>query len=79
MEFFKVPCPGKGNVNLDGVFQGPNFQNGALHVFQCNRGDHDIEMTCLVGKNCKESMQNKVVKDTDPILPMEVPFSCLSE
>ncbi len=79
MEFFKVPCPGKGNVKLDGVFQGPNFQNGELHVFQCNRGDHDIEMECLVGKKCKEALQNKIVKNTDPILPMEVPFVCQTE
>ncbi len=76
MEFFTVPCPGKGKVSIDGRYQGDSIEDEDLKVFQCNRGTHDISMECLVGKQCKETVQRVQVEDSDPIIPMEVEFEC---
>ena len=77
MEFFTVPCPGRGEVSIDGSFQGENKDGERLHVFQCSEGLHDISMTCLVGRQCQEPVQRAQIAGTDPILPREVPFLCM--
>jgi hypothetical protein len=76
MEFFTVPCPGKGNVKIDGSFQGESVQGTTLHKFQCGEGTHDISMECLAGKQCQAPVQRVEIAGTNPILPMEVPFEC---
>lgn len=86
MQFFKVPCPGRGTVSIDGKPQGENKQAGreesdtrqgdGLRIFQCGTGLHDLSMACLVGKRCRRPVQRVQIDKTDPILPMEVPFEC---
>jgi hypothetical protein len=78
MEFFTAPCPGRGQVFINGVFLGENKSIDELSVFQCNPGYHNISLTCLVGKHCRESVQFKKITATNPIEPMEVPFICAS-
>ncbi len=78
MEFFSVPCPGKGKVSIDGVFQGDSKVDEKLHVFQCNEGTHEIAMACLVGRTCRRAVQEMVIAGTNPILPQEVTFTCAS-
>jgi hypothetical protein len=78
MEFFTVPCPGRGEVFIDGSSLGENKRNSELNVFQCNPGMHDISLTCRVGKHCTELQQSKEIINTNPIRPMEVPFICAS-
>jgi hypothetical protein len=75
MEFFKCPCPETGNDILDGNDQGPNRDDaGILLTKMCNSGLHWISLECLNGKECVKKLVRVV--DTDPILPMEVPFQC---
>jgi hypothetical protein len=75
MEFFQCPCPERGNVILNGRDQGPNKDDdGNLLTKQCNRGRHYISLRCRGGKRCP--LQLVLIEDTDPILPMEVPFRC---
>lgn len=78
MEFFTVPCPGRGQVSIDGNVQGENKEQGSDKpvIFQCGRGLHDISMACLVGKTCSVQVQRVEVGGTNPIEPMEVPFTC---
>lgn len=76
MEFFKVPCPGRGEVSINGSPQGENMKDNKLHVFQCGEGTHDISMKCLVGKRCQEPVQRVSITGTNPILPQEAPFTC---
>ncbi len=76
MEFFTVPCPGKGKVFIDGQYQGDSLEDTELKVFQCNTGTHDIAMECLVDKQCVKTSQKVQIEGTNPILPMEVPFIC---
>ena len=76
MEFFKVPCPGKGKVSIDQRYQGENKDNESLHVFLCSEGNHDISMACLVGKTCQETVQRIPLSNTNPIDPPEVTFTC---
>lgn len=59
MEFFEVPCPGRGKVSVDGSYQGDNRSEvgGNLDTFQCGRGLHDISMSCLVGRICAEPVK----------------------
>lgn len=45
-------------------------------IFQCNTGVHDIRMDCLDGKICDEPIQRIRIEHTNPILPMEVIFTC---
>jgi hypothetical protein len=78
MEFFTVPCPGRGHVFIDGGSLGENNSVDALNVFQCNPGYHNISLTCLVGKNCRAPVQFRKIIATNPIEPMEVPFLCAS-
>ncbi len=77
MEFFKVTCPGSANVLIDGIFQGETMDGADPRVFQCNTGMHDITLECLDGKQCLEPVKRVQIKNTNPILPMEVTFSCL--
>ena len=76
MEFFKLVCPEKGNVSIDGNFQGESMDGTEPRVFQCNTGIHDIAMACLNGKQCQEPVQRLRIEHTNPILPMEVIFTC---
>ncbi len=76
MEFFTVPCPGRGNVSVGGSFQGASIKDDKLHVFQCGEGLHDISMECLVGKKCHVTMQRILIAGTNPVLPQEIPFIC---
>lgn len=75
MEFFTCPCPQRGNVLLDGNDQGPNKNDdGNLLTKQCNRGLHYVSLKCADGKSCQTRLV--AFRNTDPILPMEVPFQC---
>ncbi len=75
MEFFRCPCPEKGNVILDGNDQGPNMdEDGSLLTKQCNSGLHYVFLRCHDGQRCLPRLVE--IKDTDPISPMEVPFRC---
>jgi hypothetical protein len=75
MEFFQCPCPERGNVILNGIDQGPNKDDsGILLTKQCARGLHYVTLQCRNGKTCH--LRLVLIKDTDPILPMEVPFQC---
>jgi hypothetical protein len=75
MEFFQCPCSQTGNVILDGKDQGPNMDiDGKLLTKMCNTGLHWISLECPDGKKCGQKLVR--VADTDPILPMEVPFQC---
>jgi len=75
LEFFQCPCSETGGVFLDGKYQGPNKDNaGNLLTMQCNTGLHWVFLECLEGKTCLQRLVE--IKDTDPILPMEVPFQC---
>jgi hypothetical protein len=76
MQFFTVPCPGKGKVSVGGSYQGENMDGAGLKVFQCNKGVHDIGLECLVGKQCLNPLQRVEIKGTNPIDPMEVKFTC---
>jgi len=76
MEFFRVPCPGKGEVWLDKRLQGANVRHDNLFVFMCGEGTHYISMQCLIGRQCQMSLQQISITDTDPIEPLEVPFTC---
>ena len=77
VEFFQVPCSGKGDVILDGKNQGPNKDAaGKLLPMQCNTGWHIISLKCSNGKKCSPKQVEVEIKDTDPISPMEVPFKC---
>jgi hypothetical protein len=77
MEFFVCPCLATGNVILNGNDQGPNKDSsGKLLTKQCNEGRHIIALQCLTGKICSPPQVTIVIKDTDPISPMEVPFQC---
>lgn len=78
MEFFKVPCPDRGVVFIDGSPQGENKSDDQLNVFQCNPGTHYISLTCQVGRRCMEMQQSKEIINTNPISPMKVPFTCAS-
>lgn len=78
MEFFVCRCPETGTVILDGKDQGPNRDSsGNLLTKQCNTGVHIISLQCAAGKTCAPSQAVVVIKDTDPILPMEVTFRCV--
>ena len=76
MEFFKVPCPGKGEVWIDKRFQGPNVRHDRLFVFQCGEGIHNIGMQCLIGRQCELPIQQVSISETNPVEPLEVPFTC---
>ena len=78
MEFFTVPCPGRGEGFIDGISLGENKSNGELNVFQCNPGNHYISMNCMVEKRCRVSKQLVNIINTNPITPMEVDFKCAS-
>jgi len=75
VEFFRCPCPRKGNVILDGIDLGPNKDVfGNLLTKQCNTGLHIIALRCLNGSTCPP--QQVEIRDTDPISPLEVAFQC---
>lgn len=77
MEFFVCPCPATGQVILDGNDQGPNKgAAGELLTKQCGAGRHIIALQCADGRNCNPPQVDIVIRDTDPILPLEVPFQC---
>ncbi|MCD4678025.1 MAG: hypothetical protein K8S18_18835 [Desulfobacula sp.] len=76
MEFFKVTCPGKGKVSIDGSYQGENTDGTEQKIFQCNPGAHDISMECLEEKQCAEPVKRVQIEDTNPILPKEIYFIC---
>jgi len=76
MEFFTCPCPQTGNVILDGIDQGPNKDaTGNLLTKQCNTGQHTISLTCANGYICTPPQVTIVIANTNPILPMGVPFT----
>jgi hypothetical protein len=78
MEFIVCPCPGNGNVILDGNDQGPNKDgSGNLLTKQCNKGLHTVALLCAGGRTCHPKQVRVEIKDTDPICPMEVPFQCV--
>jgi hypothetical protein len=75
MEFFHCPCPGSGSVILDGSDQGLNKDHaGNLLTKQCNRGLHFVALQCAEGRMCGKRLVE--IRDSDPILPLEVPFRC---
>jgi hypothetical protein len=77
MEFFVCPCPATGRVMLDGEDQGPNKNaDGVLLPKECNAGGHRISLRCADGKACIPPQVDRVIANTDPILPLEVPFRC---
>lgn len=78
MEFFVCPCPATGNVILDGNDQGPNKDgSGNLLTKQCNAGLHTIALKCKAVNTCSPPQVTVVIKNTDPISPMEVAFQCV--
>lgn len=78
MEFFTVPCPGRGKVSINGSYHGENKDGSDLHTFLCVEGLHDITLVCLAGKHCQEPLQRALIADTNLIMPLEVPFECAS-
>jgi len=77
IEFFKCPCPDRGNVILNGRDQGPNKDDtGRLLTKQCNEGLQTIALKCPAGKTCYPPQVDIEIKDTNPISPLEVPFQC---
>lgn len=77
MEFFSCPCPGTGDVILDGNGQGPNRDgSGNLVTKQCNAGLHRIALRCHDGRRCLPGQVEIEISDTDPISPQEVAFQC---
>jgi hypothetical protein len=78
MEYFVCPCPGTSEVLLDGVSQGANKDSaGNLLVKLCNEGLHIISLRCNDGKICVPQTREVDIRDTDPICPREVPFTCV--
>lgn len=79
MEFFQCSCSERARVILDGRDQGFNKDDsGNLLTKQCNAGLHSITLVCLNGKKCTPELVELEIKDTDPIMPMEVSFQCQS-
>lgn len=77
MEFFTCSCPGKGTVMLDGADQGLNKDEaGDLAPKKANEGLHKISLSCVAGRKCRPRQRKVWIKDTDPILPLEVFFKC---
>jgi hypothetical protein len=78
MEFFVCVCPETGNVIVNGIDLGPNRDaNGTLVTKMCNRGQQTISLQCAEGRTCNPPQITVVIKDTDPISPMEVAFQCV--
>lgn len=78
MEFFVCPCPETGTVILDGIDQGPNRDAaGLLQAKHCNPGRHTVALRCPAGKTCIPSQQTVVIRNTDPVAPLEVAFQCV--
>ena len=77
MEFFQCPCPERGEVILDNVGQGPNKDvAGNVLPKQCNEGRHTISLKCTGSKKCSPEQVDIEITGTNPILPLEVPFTC---
>ena len=77
MEFFQCICPVTGRVLLDGSDQGPNKDiSGSLLTKQCNAGLHVIALQFPDGEKCSPPLVLIEIRDTDPISPMEVAFTC---
>jgi hypothetical protein len=77
MEFFVCPCKATAHVVLDGNDQGLNRDSsGGLRTIQCNAGLHTVSLRRDSGRSCTPSKVDVVIKDTDPISPMEVHFRC---
>lgn len=77
MEFFRCPCPGRGEVVLDGSYQGENKNgSGEIRILQCGPGLHEVALTCLVGRKCSNPRQEINISGTNPIFPLEVLFTC---
>ena len=78
MEFSTCPSPATGTVILDGTDQGPNKDAaGNLLPKQCNTGLHTLSLRCPAGKTCSPPQVTTVIRDTDPIAPLEVAFQCV--
>ena len=78
LQFFRCPCPSRGNVILDGKDVGPNRDTkGKLLTKQCNEGLHVISLKCKGSKHCDPPAVTVHITGTDPIQPLEVPFKCL--
>ncbi|HBA87251.1 MAG TPA: hypothetical protein DCZ75_04465 [Geobacter sp.] len=78
MEFFTCPCPETGDVMLDDKNLGPNRDaGGKLLTKQCNPGLHTVVLRFSDGRCCDPSSVKVRIRETDPILPMEVPFKCV--
>lgn len=82
MEFFICTCSdpdGSGDVILDGVNLGNNMdQLGNPNIKQCERGLHSVSLDCHEGKQCDPDEVDVEIKNTDPIDPMVISFSCAS-
>lgn len=76
MEFFTACCPRSGKVFLDGCYQGENKVGGALHVFQCGAGLHDVSLECIKGAKCRKMTQRVMICGTNPFLPLRLHFLC---
>jgi len=77
MEFFVCRSTVKGNVILDGQDQGPNQDaSGKPLTMQCNAGVHNVSLVLGNGKSCTPQSARIDIKNTNPISPLEVPFSC---
>jgi hypothetical protein len=76
MEFFTASCLCKGKVSVDGVYQGESKDGGALRVFQCAAGLHDITMEYQNGGPSQKLTRRVMITGTTPTLPMAIPFIC---
>jgi len=76
MEYFKVACPGKGKVFLDGVFKAENFTGIELRSFVCTSGLHDISMVCDKGNACQKAHQRLMIRNTSQDSPQLIQFEC---
>ena len=79
MEFFVCLCSETCTVILDGNNNlGPNKdESGNLLTKLCNEGLHTITLQCPEGKICIPTQAEIEIKNSNPILPMEVAFQCV--
>jgi len=78
VEFFVCPCSKTGTVVLDGIDLGPNRDiAGKLLTKMCNEGLHTVALLCPAGKKCSPPQVDAEITGTNPISPLEVPFTCV--
>jgi hypothetical protein len=77
MEYFVCPCSATGQVILDGQDRGPNKNpQGDLLAKQCSAGRHTLALQFPNGRACIPPQVTLTIRDTDPVLPQEIPFDC---